>query len=153
MTVWASVVRKYLAATMTRRSSPTPSAKVKKCPVGLRCKVMVTRPIHCLRFVVLARIPQKHHATPQKPVQSSQYIAGIVRIARIARIPRQCNHSHSRTTSYASGNTGAPRGYFCTFADARGACDLLPCLRFSILSEGLHSSLRRFLGAILTVIF
>ena len=90
---------------------------MKKCPVGLRCKAMVTRPIHCLRFVVLARIPQKHHATPQKPVQSSQYIAGIVRIARIARIPRQCNHSHSRTTSYASGNTGAPRGYFCTFAD------------------------------------
>ena len=106
--------REGIAATFERTSS----AKVKKCPVGVRRKAMVTRPIHCLRFVVLARIPQKHQATPQNPSQSSQYIAGIVRIARIARIPRQCNHSHSRATSYASGNTGTPRGYFCTFADA-----------------------------------
>ena len=102
------------------------SAKVKKCPVVVRRKAMVTRPIHCLRFVVLARIPQKHQATPQNPSQSSQYIAGIVRIARIARIPRQCNHSHSRATSYASGNTGTPRGYFCTFADGRHILCSLP---------------------------
>ena len=98
--------------------STHPSAKVKKYRTGLCRKAMVTRLIHYPRFIVWGCKREEDHAIPQNPMQSSQYLARIVRIVKFTRIAWQCtdsSNSHASIDPY--GHTGMPVGYFCTFAD------------------------------------